>query len=162
MFGNGKEAPKNTPGRPSSPVSAGVNTIDEHTSIKGNIQAGGDIRIDGKLEGDLVCKAKLIIGERGHITGDVDCQNAMIEGTFSGTIIVRDLLTLKDTARVKGTIRASKMAVGSGCLIDGQCTVTGDKDPAAGYSKPDTTSNGTMNGVKNQEKHKSNGAAVKA
>ncbi len=160
MFGNGKETPKNTPGRATPAPSGGVNTIDEHTSIKGNIQAGGDIRIDGKLDGDLVCKAKLIIGERGSITGDVDCQNAMIEGSFSGTIIVRDLLTLKDTARVKGNVRASKMAVGSGCLIDGQCTVTGDKDPAAGFSKP--SSNGSMNGAKEHEKHKSNGAAVKA
>ncbi len=161
MFGNGKETPKKSPGAMPSAPSGGVNTIDEHTSIKGNIQAGGDIRIDGKLDGDLVCKAKLIIGERGSITGDVDCQNAMIEGTFSGTIIVRDLLTLKDTARVKGNVRASKMAVGSGCLIDGQCTVTGDKDPAAGYTK--SSNNGSSNGMKEQhEKHKSNGAAVKA
>lgn len=159
MFGNGKEAPKKSTGPIGGPTtSAGVNTIDEHTSIKGNIQAGGDIRIDGKLDGDLICKAKLIIGERGSITGDVDCQNAMIEGTFEGTIIVRDLLTLKDTARVKGNVRASKMAVGSGCLIDGQCTVTGDKDPAAGYQK----ASGSMNGKHDTAKHKSNGAAVHA
>ena len=160
MFGNGKETPKKTPGPSGGPTTpAGVNTIDEHTSIKGNIQAGGDIRIDGKLDGDLICKAKLIIGERGSVTGDVDCQNAMIEGTFQGTIIVRDLLTLKDTARVKGNVRASKMAVGSGCLIDGQCTVTGDKDPAAGYTKSAAAG---MNGTREHEKHKSNGAAVKA
>lgn len=149
MFGNsGKDAKKKTEnvsrgsssrsssGGSSGAATGGVNTIDESTTIKGNLEAGGDIRIDGKLIGDLVCKAKLIIGVKGVIDGDVDCANAMVEGGFNGNLLVREMLTLKDTAKVTGSIRAKKMAVSAGCKISGECQVTGDSDPAALKKKP--------------------------
>ena len=138
----------------SSPSSGGgVNTIDESTTINGNLEAGGDLRIDGRLIGNLVCKAKLIIGPKGFIDGDVDCVNAMIEGGFDGNLLVREMLNLKETAKMKGSIRAKKMAVSAGCKITGQCTVTGDSDPAA------IKQNGTGNGNPLKQKQ---GAPVKA
>lgn len=152
MFGNGKDASKQPGGRPSSgaPQIGGVNTIDEQTTIKGDIEAGGDIRIDGKLIGNLSCQAKVIIGERGRVEGDIDCEQALVEGTYTGNIVVRDLLTIKDTARLSGSIRACRMAVGSGSLIDGRCTVTGEAEvttptkPLAKAAKPASPS---TNGV---------------
>lgn len=168
MFGSGKETkkdftPKDRSSRSSSPKTSssgssagGVNTIDEHTTITGDLEAGGDIRIDGKLIGDLVCHAKLIIGSGGFVDGEVTCEQAMIEGKFCGSILVRDLLTLKDSANVSGTIRAKKLAVGSGCIIDGQCTVTGNSDPAAASAPTKQQSSG-----KHTPKSK-NGAPVTA
>ncbi len=140
MFGNGKEVKK--PGTSSSPGSSGpaasygVNTIDEHTTIKGDVEAGGDIRIDGKLIGNLSCRAKVIIGEQGQVEGDIECEHALVEGKYTGNILVRDLLTIKDTARMSGSIRACKMAVGSGSMIDGRCTVTGDAGITAAPPAP--------------------------
>ncbi|WP_116124955.1 polymer-forming cytoskeletal protein [Lewinella sp. IMCC34183] len=137
MFGNGKEHSK--PANRSTgaaPASGGVNTIDAHTTIKGDVEAGGDIRIDGKLIGNLSCRAKVIIGETGHVDGDIDCDQALVEGTYTGNIVVRELLTIKDTARLSGSIRASKMAVGSGSLIDGRCTITGSAEITSAPPKP--------------------------
>jgi cytoskeletal protein CcmA (bactofilin family) len=112
-----------------SPVPGGVNTIDEHTTITGDLEAGGDIRIDGKLVGGLTCGAKVIIGVSGSVEGNIVCEQATIEGTYTGELLVRDLLTLKETATVSGTILAKQLSVGAGCKMQGSCTVTVNHDP---------------------------------
>jgi cytoskeletal protein CcmA (bactofilin family) len=126
MFGsnNNKETkPKETTtaSRPSG--GGGVNTIDAHTSIQGDLKAGGDIRIDGSLTGNLICEGKLIIGPQGTVDGDVTCVNAAIEGNFIGNLTVKEMLTLQATANVKGDVKATKMAVLGGCQMNGTCTV---------------------------------------
>lgn len=135
MFGNnsGKDAKKtDVPSRSGAPsAGGGVNTIDAKTTIEGDLKAGGDIRIDGTMIGNLNCQAKLIIGPQGRIEGDVECVNAVVEGTFQGNLLVKDMLNLQETAKVSGDIRAKKMAVKAGCEINGTCTVTGNAAPTA-------------------------------
>jgi cytoskeletal protein CcmA (bactofilin family) len=128
MFGNnnGKDTKGKTTdsGRSSTPAGGGgVNTIDAKTTIEGNLKAGGDIRIDGTLIGNLICEAKLIIGPKGNIEGDVECAQATIEGTFKGNLVVREELTLQASAKVTGDVKAKKMAVLGGSQINGTCTV---------------------------------------
>jgi len=128
MFGNnnGKDSKSKSTdtSRPSSPAGGGgVNTIDANTTIEGNLKAGGDIRIDGTLIGNLICEAKLIIGPKGNIEGDVECATATVEGTFKGNLVVREELTLQASAKVTGDVKAKKMAVLGGSQINGTCTV---------------------------------------
>lgn len=124
----------------------GVNTIDKNTTIEGNLRAGGDIRIDGKMIGDIDCEAKLIIGKSGVVDGTVKCLNAVIEGTFTGDLTVREKLDLMSTARVDGEVRAKKMFADSGCELKGTCQVTGNLEP-----KPAASSNGSANPLKREK-----------
>ena len=65
-----------------------INTITVGTSIKGDIQANGDFRMDGTLEGNITLTGKLVIGEQGHIVGNVVCQNANVIGIIDGLLLV--------------------------------------------------------------------------
>ena len=71
-----------------------VNTISNGTVIKGNISANGDFRMDGTLEGNITLTGKLVIGEQGHIVGNVVCQNANVIGIIDGNLSVKEFLTL--------------------------------------------------------------------
>lgn len=141
MFGNNKDG-KSSNGTPSTSSSTGggggVNTIDAQTSINGDLKAGGDIRIDGTLTGNLICEAKLIIGPKGRIEGDVTCKNATIEGAFKGNLTVRDSLTIQATAKVEGDVKAAKMAVLSGGQVSATCKVpfSGNGQKQAGNNNP--------------------------
>ncbi|MBC6993998.1 polymer-forming cytoskeletal protein [Neolewinella lacunae] len=127
MFGNnnGKDSKstESTSSSNSGGSGGGVNTIDVNTKIKGNITAGGNIRIDGTLVGNLKCEALLVIGPKGYIEGDVECVKAIIEGKFQGNLVVKDDLTLQATSQVSGDVKATKMAVLGGAQINGTCTV---------------------------------------
>ena len=98
-----------------------INTITVGTSIKGDIQANGDFRMDGTLEGNITLTGKLVIGEQGHILGNVVCQNANVIGTIDGNLSVKEFLTLSATSRVKGDIVATKLAIEPGAYFTGTC-----------------------------------------
>ncbi len=90
------------------------------SEISGNINTSSSIRIDGKLVGDLKTAQKLVVGNSGIITGNVDCQNAQIEGTIEGNINVQEFIDLRSGAKIKGDILSTKIILEDDCLIQGK------------------------------------------
>src|SRR5690606_10987787 len=99
------------------------NRIEKNTKIKGNITSEADFRIDGKLEGNVKTSGKVVIGKDGYINGKVECVNADIEGKFNGELFVKDLLSLKSSALIEGTVSVSKLSVVPGATFDASCTM---------------------------------------
>lgn len=97
------------------------------TSVEGTIKADNDIRVDGQLNGKLQCKGKLIIGPTGKIDGEVFCTNAVVEGTFTGTMVVEEILSVRETAKIEGDISTDKLTVQSGATFNVSCTMGGQK-----------------------------------
>lgn len=98
-----------------------INTITKGTSIKGNISAVGDFRLDGKLEGNITINGKLVVGESGFIKGNVVCQNANVLGVVEGDISVKDTLSLYSTTVVKGNILINRLSIEAGASFSGTC-----------------------------------------
>lgn len=100
---------------------APINTIAHGTTIKGNVVANGDFRLDGTLNGNITLNGKLVVGESGVVNGNAVCQNANIIGTVLGNISVKELLSLHSTANVKGDILINKLAIEPGATFSGTC-----------------------------------------
>jgi cytoskeletal protein CcmA (bactofilin family) len=97
------------------------NIIAKGTSITGDIDAAGNIRIDGKIKGNIKCKSKVVTGKGSLIDGNVYAQNAEIEGDVTGTLDISEILILKTTAVVYGDIRTAKLVVENGAKFNGSC-----------------------------------------
>lgn len=102
-------------------VSKSQNRIGHGTIIDGDIVSQGGFRIDGTINGTLKTSAKVVIGKDGKIEGTLDCNNADIEGTFSGILKVQGLLTLKATASIAGEVFTQKLAVEPGAIFNASC-----------------------------------------
>ncbi|UII81535.1 polymer-forming cytoskeletal protein [Flagellimonas sp. CMM7] len=109
--------------RPMTEFGGQPNRIEKNTKIKGNITSEADFRIDGKLEGNVKTSGKVVIGKDGYINGKVECVNADIEGKFNGELLVNDLLSLKASAIIEGTVSVSKLAVEPGATFNAACTM---------------------------------------
>jgi cytoskeletal protein CcmA (bactofilin family) len=101
------------------------NRIEKNTKIKGDIISEADFRIDGKLDGNVKTSGKVVIGKDGYIHGKVECVNADIEGSFNGELMVSDLLSLKSSAVIEGTVSVSKLAIEPGATFNASCTMKG-------------------------------------
>ncbi len=101
------------------------NRIEKNTKIKGDIVSEADFRIDGKLDGNVKTSGKVVIGKDGYIHGKVECVNADIEGSFNGELLVSELLSLKSSAVIEGTVSVSKLAVEPGAEFNASCTMKG-------------------------------------
>ncbi|MBK7408995.1 MAG: polymer-forming cytoskeletal protein [Saprospirales bacterium] len=135
MFGSNKskETTKSNTSAPST--SHSFNNLVQGTTVEGDIQSKSDIRIDGHIKGSLKCESKVIIGPTGSIEGEVGCVSAVIEGRFQGTLVVEDLLTIKETANVNGQIRYGKLVVQPGAVLVGDLRMNG----VSGAAKPGNT-----------------------
>lgn len=98
-----------------------INTIRSGTEITGDIICKGDIRIDGKLFGNLKSEGKVVVGENGLVQGNVECAYATISGDMKVNLIVNELLTLKSTANIVGEITANKLQIEPGANFTGSC-----------------------------------------
>jgi len=106
--------------------------IGNGTEIKGNIKSTGDIRIDGKLIGDISIKGLLILGQTGIIEGNIICKKADVQGMIKGKITISEIIALKENAKITGDIITNKISIEPGALFTGTCTMDGSTNTAVG------------------------------
>lgn len=100
-----------------------TNRIVEGTVINGDVVSPADLRLDGKLTGNLTSPGRIVIGPAGGVTGDIKCKTADIEGYFDGRIEVEELLSVKAKAKITGEVVAGKLSVEPGALFTASCTM---------------------------------------
>jgi cytoskeletal protein CcmA (bactofilin family) len=104
--------------------STAINLLGVGTTIIGDINSNGDIRINGTLTGNLTTKGRVIIGETGKINGEINCKNADILGLVEGKLFATESLSLKATASIVGEITIGRIAIEPGCKFNGTCKMT--------------------------------------
>lgn len=100
-----------------------LNIIGSGTAVKGDLVSEGDIRVDGRIEGHVTVKQRLVLGEGGSIQGDIHALDATIAGQLTGNITVSQMLVLKPSARIDGDITTDKIIIESGAQFNGKCTM---------------------------------------
>jgi len=103
--------------RLSSLIAAGV-------EIVGDVSITDGLRIDGQLEGNVLCKdtarGLLVLSEKGSIVGGAKVYDAVINGTIRGDLEVDHFLELQANARVTGNIRYRQLHMECGATVDGK------------------------------------------
>jgi cytoskeletal protein CcmA (bactofilin family) len=99
------------------------NRIAAGTTITGDIVSEAGFRIDGNIKGTLKTNAKVVIGKDGKIDGTLECSSADIEGTFTGTLKIDGLLSLKSTAVIEGEVTTVKLSVEPGATFNASCSM---------------------------------------
>jgi cytoskeletal protein CcmA (bactofilin family) len=149
LFGSDKK--KSSPASmPAAAPQDQINLIGKGTVFEGSLQAESDVRASGRLVGTLEVKGKAIVTETGVVDGEMQAANASIAGTVDGEIVVEELLVLKSTARVEGTIHTGRLVVEEGATFIGECTM-GDGRQASGTGTGSPTSSGQKASGKNPE-----------
>ena len=104
-------------------LSNSSNIIGKGTIFEGNVQTFGNLRVEGKIIGNIKSKSKVAVGQSSVIEGNILAQVAEIEGEVHGSVEVTDILILKPTCNIKGDITANKLIVESGAVFKGKCNM---------------------------------------
>ena len=97
MFGK-----KKTPGY--SYFAAGV-------TLKGRMCFNGVIRLDGRLQGEIVASGTLVVEETAVIIGDILVENIVLSGTIYGNIRAAKHVQLNASAKVYGHIDYGELSI---------------------------------------------------
>jgi len=99
--------------------------IGDQCFLIGSLNVNGLIKIDGSIDGDIICEDDVILGESGHIKGNTMCTNAYINGILNGNISCKSTLSIEACGKVKGDISVKKLVISEGGILDGKCTMIG-------------------------------------
>lgn len=97
--------------------------IGDQCFIIGSLNVNGLIKIDGSIDGDILCDDDVILGESGNLKGNTVCNNAYINGTLHGNISCKNTLSIEGSGKVNGDISVKKLMISEGGILDGKCTM---------------------------------------
>ncbi|MHA1599977.1 MAG: bactofilin family protein [Alphaproteobacteria bacterium] len=99
-------------------TNAGVpSIISADLTIVGNLKSGGDIQIDGTVEGDIDSRT-LTIGEGATVKGSIVAETVRISGNIVGQVKA-NAVTLVKTAKVTGDITHETLTMEAGAFLEG-------------------------------------------
>ncbi|MBT3364208.1 MAG: polymer-forming cytoskeletal protein [Flavobacteriales bacterium] len=110
------------------------NKIVEGAELNGNLQSPGDIRVDGKVKGNLTVGGKLVVGPTGYVEGNIVAKEVSISGQVVGQLNVKGLSSLHKTARIQAELTTEKLAIEPGAQFTGTCQMGSSK--AMNQSQP--------------------------
>jgi cytoskeletal protein CcmA (bactofilin family) len=87
-------------------------------NVTGDIATGGDLHVDGKIDGDIRCNV-LTLGESGEIRGNIFAGSARLAGLVDGAVEA-GIVSLDQSARITGDILYETLSVSSGADVEGR------------------------------------------
>ncbi|GBD89474.1 polymer-forming cytoskeletal [bacterium BMS3Abin04] len=105
-------------------VSEDVSILSSGVKIEGKISSEGNVRIDGRVIGDVNINGNLTLGEGAEIKGEVKAKSLVVSGKVEGTIDVAEKLTLEPKSFVKGDIITKILVIEEGAVFDGKSVMS--------------------------------------
>jgi cytoskeletal protein CcmA (bactofilin family) len=95
--------------------------IGKGTWIQGDMKVQNSVRIDGKVIGNIQSTDTVVVGKEGEVEGNIQAKHVYLAGKVRGNIHVPGKIALETKAVVMGDIKASRLVVDEGALLNGKC-----------------------------------------
>lgn len=109
-----------------SPTEPVISFIGPGLRILGDCESGDTIRIEGVVEGGVRAKKAVVIGKGGRVTGDIETADAKIAGKVQGKLEIGSRLELAASSVIDGEIRAARMLLEEGGIVNGSVRIGGE------------------------------------
>jgi cytoskeletal protein CcmA (bactofilin family) len=103
--------------------------IGNGTTIVGDVNFSGGLRIDGTVRGAVRCvegekAGMLVISELGAVEGEVRAAHLVVAGRINGPVHASELVELQPKARVSGDVHYRALEMHNGAIVDGTLMYT--------------------------------------
>lgn len=100
------------------------------TEFKGVLSFEGTIRVDGKVEGEILSKDTLIAGDSAYIQGEITVGTLISSGKIVGNIAASQTVHILAPGILEGNVKTPKLIIEEGVVFDGKCEMAGEKKAA--------------------------------
>jgi cytoskeletal protein CcmA (bactofilin family) len=87
--------------------------------FRGTMTLEGNVRVDGRIEGEVHSTGLLTIGEHAVIIGNIMAETVIANGKIKGDIIASEKITLLPPGIVIGDIRTPVISIEAGAIFHG-------------------------------------------
>jgi cytoskeletal protein CcmA (bactofilin family) len=97
--------------------------LDAGSKISGKLSFDGPIRIDGEVDGEIIGKDSVTIGESAVVTAQIKAASIIVAGKVSGDITAIQRIEIRPSAKVMGNLTSPVLVVHEGALFEGHCSM---------------------------------------
>ena len=72
-----------------------LNLIGAGTIVEGKLRSPGNLRIDGKIIGEVIAAQNIAVGASGDVDGNISAKNVSIGGKIKGTIVAQEKIVFE-------------------------------------------------------------------
>lgn len=114
----------------SNKASAIDSLIGAGTTINGDINFTGGLRVDGVVKGNIKAvgdkPGTLVLSELAKVEGEIDVGHVVINGTVAGPVRAKEYLELLPKARVTGDVSYKTIEIHVGAIVMGRLVHEGE------------------------------------
>lgn len=100
------------------------------TEFKGVLSFDGTIRVDGRVEGEVISKDTLIAGDSAHLQGEITVGTIISSGRITGNLKATQKVHILAPGSIEGNINTPKLIIEEGVTFNGKCEMPGEKRAA--------------------------------
>jgi cytoskeletal protein CcmA (bactofilin family) len=93
--------------------------------VTGKLEFDGAVRIEGEVEGEIIARDALFIGESAVVKARLTGTTIVLGGRVTGDVTASKRLEIRASAKLSGSISAPSLVINEGGTFDGQCTMRG-------------------------------------
>ncbi len=117
---------------PAASEQTSVVILGPRDSLVGTLTVAGDVRIEGTVDGEVTATGEVSVQAGGTVRAQLSARDILVMGAVEGTSVAEELLALGETASYAGEVRAGRLRIDEGAVINATITMTpaGDAPPA--------------------------------
>lgn len=96
-----------------------TSVIDQYSNFDGTYNSARDLRVEGQVKGNIVCKGTLHVAQGATVKASVEAEAISVAGELEGEINCRGRLELLPTGRAKGQISTQSLVIHEGAVYEG-------------------------------------------
>ena len=120
--------------KPGEPPQVG-GMLGEGVFVEGTLTFTQTFRVDGEFKGKITRSDRLVVGEKGKVSGEIEVNALVVYGRVEGKVKVKSSLEVHPKGRIVGDLEmlAPALSVMEGGFIEGtvKLSAKGDGTPAA-------------------------------
>lgn len=89
------------------------------SEFEGKLTFEGQVRIDGKFQGQIITKDVLVIGDGAKVQAEIQAGTVIINGQVEGNVKATQIIELKTPGRVKGNLETPSLSMDKGVIFEG-------------------------------------------
>ena len=93
------------------------------SKVIGTLTFTGPVQLDGEIEGEVICRDKLVVGQSAMVKAKISGTEVLVMGTVHGDIVAAKSLSLRKPARVLGNISTEQLSIEEGVVFEGHCSM---------------------------------------
>jgi cytoskeletal protein CcmA (bactofilin family) len=130
---NQKKSP--VPSMPASTTPAVANQsslIGNTLLIKGEVFSEDEILIEGKIQGKINVKNRVIIGKNGNVEADIDAREVIIKGKVIGNVKGGQRVEIVPAGVLHGNINSPRVVIADSGIFEGNIEMHGREEKNKG------------------------------